>query len=70
MGIVKNIDSKLLDYSDLRLTQILFFDDRWMLILTHPFLTQPLISIYHPRALKNHFFKLPIFSSTYLINIF
>ena len=57
MGIVKNIDSKLLDYSDLRLTDIIFFDDRWTLILNHPFLTQPLISLYHPRALKNLFFK-------------
>ena len=27
MIIVKNIDSKLLDYSDLRLTQILLFGD-------------------------------------------
>ena len=35
MIIVKNIDSKLLDYSDLRLTQILLFGDTLLNVNTN-----------------------------------
>ena len=68
LSTVKNIDGKLLDYSDLSLTQILLFGDHhWMLILTRPFLTQPLTLLYSPRDLKNYLFKLPIVYSAQLL---
>ena len=39
---------------------------RWMLIITHPFLTQPSTSLYPPSHCKSHFFKLSIFPSVQL----
>ena len=65
---VKNTESKLLDYSDLRFTQSLLVDDASLVILTHSFLTQPSTSLYPSRDLKNHSFKLSVFSSTQLLS--
>ena len=70
LSVVKNIDSKLLDSKllNLRLTQILLFGDTSLDVNTNSsILTQPSISLYHPRDLKNHFFSLPIFSSAQLV---
>ena len=69
LSIVKNIDSQLLDYSDLHLTQILLFGSKSLDVNTNSsiLLTQPLTSLYPPRDLKNHFFKLPIFSTVQLL---
>ena len=39
---------------------------RWMLIVTHPFLTQPSTSLYPPSHFKSHFFKVSIFPSVQL----
>ena len=65
---VKNTESKLLGYSDLRFTQSLLVDDASLVILTHSFLTQPSTSLYPSRDLKNHSFKLSVFSSTQLLS--
>ena len=39
----------------------------WMLILTHPFLTQISALLHPPRNSKNYFFKVSIFSSAQLL---
>ena len=56
----------LSDYSDYTQHKFFFLVILpWMLMPTDPFLTQPSISQYHPRDLKNPFFKLSIFQHSY-----